>query len=190
MMVRTALLGGVLCSLPLSAWSANLLQNASFNKPAQGVPLGTTVSFTGCHDAGNSAAAGWLMWIISCDPGFNDISTTLVPSTLPGSTGYMQHIVTDGNANGVYQNTIPGTLSTLTSVWVYLNSGCVSVGTGFFGNTGSDDIFCVPGKWFRIPNVPNGVSPTTEIVIYSANWLPGANGADFYVKNASVVAGP
>jgi len=187
-LAKTVLLGGVLCSFPLSAWSANLLKNGNFNKPAAGIPAGTTASFTGCRDAGSAAAAGWLMWINSCDTGVNDVSTTLVPSTL--SSGYMLHVVTDGNGNGAYQNTIPTTASTLTSVWVYVNSGCVAVGTGFFGSTGSDDIFCVTGKWFQVAKVPNGVSPATEIAIYSANWLPGASGADFYVENATVVAGP
>ena len=152
-MVRTVLLAGMLCSFPLSAWSANLLTNGNFNKPTSGVTPGTTVSFTGCHDAGNSAAAGWLMWLNACDPGLNDVSTTLVPTTLPNGTGYMLHVVTDGNANGVYENSIPSTPSTLTSVWVYVNSGCVAVGTGFFSNTGLDDTFCVTGKWFQISKV-------------------------------------
>ena len=186
---RTVLLGALLCSFPLSAWSANLLLNGAFNKPTTGVPAGTTVSFTGCLGAGNSAAANWTMWIKSCDSGFNDISATLVPSTLPGSTGYMQHIVTDGNRNGLVQTSTFNQTSSLTSVWVYVNSGCVAVGTGTGGNTGQDDTFCVPGKWFHIVNVPNGFSPATEIVIYSNNWITGVNGADFYVKNASVVAG-
>jgi hypothetical protein len=189
LMARTVLLAGMFCAFPLSAWSGNLLLNGNFNKPTQGVAPGTTVSSTGCFAAGNSAAANWTMWINSCDAGFNDISATLVPSTLPGTTGYMQHVVTDGNHNGLVQSTFNQT-STLTSVWVYVNSGCVAVGTGTGGNTGLDNIFCVPGKWFQILKVPNGFSPATEIVIYSANWIDGANGADFYVKNASVMAAP
>jgi hypothetical protein len=188
---RVFLLAGMFCSFPLSAWSANLLLNGSFNKPAQGVPVGTPVSYTGlCAAVGNSAAANWNVQIGSCDTGFNDLQATLVPSTLPLSTGYMQHVVTDGNDNGLYQQFTFSAAKTLTSVWVYVNSGCVGVGTGAQSITGLDDIFCVPGKWFQISKVPNDSSPVVEIVIYSANWIPGQNGADFYVKNASVVIAP
>lgn len=189
-MVRIVLLAGMLCSFPLSAWSANLLVNGAFNTPANGVPPGTTVTFTGCHDAGNSAAAHWTMWTNSCDTGSNDLSATLIPTTLPGATGYMQHIVTDGNLNGLVQRFASHSL-TLTTVWIYVNSGCVTVGTGDGGNTLSDDTFCVAGQWFRMLKVPNGVSPSNEIVIYSAaSPALGGQGADFYVESATVVVAP
>lgn len=187
---RAILLGGMVCSFSLSAWSANLLKNATFNLPSKGIPLGTTVSYTGCDVAATSAAADWSMWVNSCATGSDNVSTTLVPSTLPKSTGYMLHIVTDGNQNGVYQSNTFNEPNTLTSVWVYVNSGCVAVGTGDASFTGLDDTFCVTGKWFHIANVPNGFSPATEIVIYSENLIPGAAGADFYVKSGSVVTAP
>jgi hypothetical protein len=188
--IQTLLLAGLLCSLPLSAWSANLLANGSFNKPAPGVPPGTPVSYTNYCSAGNSAADSWTIFVNSCSTGFDDITTTLVPSTLPGSTGYMLQVTTDGNANGIVQSGTFNQTSTVTSIWLYINSGCVTVGTGNGGNTGPDDTFCETGKWFRMTNVPNGVSPGNEIIVYAESQLENGNGADFYVKNASVVAVP
>ena len=187
---RIFLLAGVLCALPVSAFSANLLVNGSFNKPAQGVPLGTPVSYTNYCFGGNSAAADWTIFVNSCSTGYDDITTVLVPSSLPGSTGYMMHVTTDGNANGIVQSGSFNQTDTVSSIWIYINSGCVTVGTGNGGDTGSDDTFCVPGKWFHLTNVPNGVSPANEIIVYAGTQVVGGNGADFYVKNAAVVAAP
>lgn len=188
--LRIFLLAEILCLVPLSSWAANLLANGSFNKPAQGVPPGTPVSYTNYCEAGNSAVASWTIFVNSCSLGFDDISTTLVPSSLPGSSGYMLHVATDGNANGIVQSGSFEQASTMTSIWLYINSGCVTVGTGNGGDTGPDDTFCESGKWFHMSKVPNGVTPANEIIVYSATQLVNGNGADFYVKNASVVTGP
>jgi len=187
---RIFLLAGLLFVFPASAWSANLLLNGGFNKPAQGVPPGTIVSYSNYCYAGNSAAADWTIFVNSCSAGYDDISTVLVPSTLPGSTGYMMHVTTDGNANGIVQTSGFNETSTVTSIWIYINSGCVTVGTGNGGDTGTDDTFCVAGKWFHMTNVPNGVSPANEIIVYSGTQVGGGNGADFYVKNAAVSVAP
>lgn len=187
---RIFLLAALLCAFPVSAWSANLLLNGGFNKPAQGVPPGTIVSYNNYCYAGNSAAADWTIFVNSCSTGYDDISTVLVPSTLPGNTGYMMHVTTDGNANGIVQTSGFNETSTVTSIWIYINSGCVTVGTGNGGDTGTDDTFCVAGKWFHLTNVPNGVSPANEVIVYSGTQVGGGSGADFYVKNAAVSAAP
>jgi len=79
-----------------------------------------------------------------------------------------------------------GQSSTLSSTWVYINSGCVTIGTGDGGDTGIDEATCESGRWFEFFKVPNGYSPANEFIVYSVI----TTGADFYVKNASVVAAP
>lgn len=173
----------LVCAVPLGLWSQNLLLNPGFNNPAQGVPPGTPVSYTGFCFAGNSAAANWTVFVNSCG---TNISTVLVPSTLPGSNGYMIHVTTTGAANGIVQSGTFSHPNTFSSAWVYINSGCVTIGTGNGGDTGIDEATCETGRWFHFSKVPNGVSPSNEIIVYSVITA----GADFYVKNASAVAAP
>jgi len=181
--------GALLVSLvPMRSWAGpNLLINGSFNQPAQGVPPGTPTSFTGCQFGGISAAADWTTFVNSCTAGQNHLSTVLVPSTLPGTGGYMIHVITDGNANGIVQYATFEEPKTLASIWMYINRGCVTVGTGDDGHTGPDATFCETGKWFHLINVPNGVSPANEVIVYSGTSYLASVGADFYVKNAMVV---
>jgi hypothetical protein len=166
---------------PAGLRSQNLLINGGFNKPAVGVAPGMPVSATECNfPGGESAAANWTVYINGC----GTVTTTLVPSTAPNGGAYMIHVTaTDSNA-GIVQYGFANQASTLTSVWVYINSGCVMIGTGDSGSTGLDEATCELGRWFHFSRVPNGDSPANEIIVYS---LLGAS--DFYVDNASVVAG-
>lgn len=185
-LLRTLLAQAILvCVVPLGLWSQNVLSNSGFNTPAAGVPPGTPVSYSNFCYAGNSAAADWSVWVNNCSQGGDDISTVLVPSTLPGTSGYMMHVITDGNANGIVQTPFHSQqTNTLASLWVYVNSGCVLIGTGDGGDTGLDEATCETGRWFHFSRVPNGVTPATEFIVYSLF------NADFYVKDASVVPAP
>ena len=71
-------------------------------------------------------------------------------------------------------------------MWVYVNSGCVGMGTGDGANTSpSDEMTCVTKNWIEF-KVPNGVSPASEFIVYAVI----GPGADFYVDNAKVVIAP
>jgi len=170
------------CLAPAGLWSQNLLINGGFNKPAAGVAPGTTVSATECDAPGGwSAAANWTVYIHGC----GTVTTTLEPSTAPNGGAYMIHVTATGSYAGIVQYGFAAQTSTLTSVWVYINSGCVMIGTGNGGSTGLDEATCETGRWFHFSRVPNGDSPANEIIVYSLLYP-----SDFYVDNANVVAGP
>jgi hypothetical protein len=171
------------CLMPLTLSAQNLLSNPGFEKPATGVPPGTPVDYTDYCEGGSSAAAAWYVWVNACG---TDISTELIPSTLPGGGKYMMHVVTTGTANGIYQNGFANETRTLTSIWVYLNSGCIGMGTGDGADTPDTDVMsCEAGAWIEF-KAPNGGTPANEFLVYAV-FTPGA---DFYVDKASVVAAP
>jgi hypothetical protein len=171
------------CFVSLGLWSQDLLLNGSLDKPAPGVPPGTLVSYTDlCNGPGSSAADYWTVYVNGCA----NISTELVPSTLPNTKGYMIHVTTTGEGSGIVQSATFSQSSTLSGAWVYINSGCVSMGTGDGGDTGIDEATCETGRWFQFSHVPNGISPANEFIVYSVITA----GADFYVKNANVVVAP
>jgi len=180
------------CALPLAIPAANLLQNPGFEEPAPGVPPGKTVSYTmtSCQTGtgGPSAAAGWGIWVNTCG---TEVSTTLVPSTAPNGGNYMLHVVTDGLSNGIYEN-FSSTPQTVSSIWVFVNSGCIGMGTGFYQNTAdTDEMTCLTGHWIHFYSVPNGHSPATEFLVYAVadggNPASATKGADFYVDNGQVL---
>ena len=111
--------------------------------------------------------------------------------TAPNGGRYMLHVVTAGNGNGIVQDFASQT-KTLSSVWVYLNSGCTGMATGDGGNTlQTDEMTCETGSWIQF-KVPSGQSPAFEFIVYSvqvavrsADLPPGA---DFYLDNVSVKA--
>jgi hypothetical protein len=178
------------CLMPLTLSAENLLLNPGFNKPAAGVPPGTIVSLAVCQETGGSAAANWTVWINDCG---SDVSTQLIPSAAPSGGSYMVHVVTTGNGNGIVQCCFANQTTTLSSVWVYVNSGCVGMGTGDGGNTvQTDEMTCEAGSWIQF-KAPNGVSPASEFIVYSVGVVNNAGestvGADYYVDNAKVVAG-
>lgn len=171
------------CLIPLTTWGQNLVLNPGFEHPAKGVSPGTTVTYTDACMGGTTAAAEWSAWINTC-PG--DISTTLVPSTAPNGGSYMIHVVTNGIDNGIWYCCFASQPLTTSSVWVYVNSGCVGMGTGDYANTSPmDEMTCVVGHWIQF-KAPNGITPATEFIVYSV--IDGS--ADFYVDNARVVAAP
>jgi hypothetical protein len=174
--------------MPMTLHAQNLISNPGFEKPAAGVPPGTPVAFTTCDAVGGSAAANWIVWINDCG---TNISTELVPSIAPNGGKYMMHVVTTGNGNGIVQDFASQT-KTLSSVWVYLNSGCIGIGTGDGGNTlQTDEITCETGSWIQF-KAPSGESPSFEFIVYSVEVavriVDSAPGADFYVDNVSVKA--
>ncbi len=174
----------VFCSTGLSE---NLLVNPGFETPASGITPPTSVSFTNFCSAGISAAANWTIFVNSCTPGANDISTQLLPSTAPDGGSLMMHVTTDGAFNGIVQVFLPintGPTEAEGSAWVFVNRGCVHIGTGNDGNTGPNAITCVTGQWIHL-SAPNGVSPANEFIVYS-----NGGGADYFVDNASVVEIP
>ena len=175
----------LICLAPVGVWSQNLLITPGFNQPATGIAPGTTVTVTTCNAPGGmSAAANWTVYINGC----GTVTTTLVPSTAPNGGAYMMHVTaTDSNA-GIVQYGFTAQPNTLTSVWVYINSGCVMIGTGDSGATGLDEATCETGRWFHFSRVPNGSTPANEIIVYSL-LFPWNVSSDFYVDNASVVAG-
>jgi len=126
----------VACLMPFPIWAQNLLPNPGFETPATGVTPGTTVTYTNYCLGGDSAAADWLIWINTCG---TDISTTLLPSTAPKGGSYMIHVVTNGVNNGIYYCCFTSQPKTTSSVWVYVNSGCVGMGTGDYANTSPGD---------------------------------------------------
>lgn len=173
------------CLMPLTMSAANLVPNPGFETPATGVTPGTPVSYTDFCEGGTSAAADWLVWVNTCP---SDISTTLLPSTAPNGGSYMLHVVTNGAENGIYFCCFANHAATRSSVWVYVNSGCVGMGTGDGATTSpTDEITCVTGQWIEFYKVPNGVSPASEFIIYAAPVSVSSPGADFYVDNAKVV---
>ena len=165
--------------------ATNLLLNPGFEIPATGVVPPAFVSYTNYCAAGNSAAADWTIYVNECG---SDIATQLLPSTLPNGGNYMLHLVTNGGGNGIVQSGTFNRPKTLSSIWVFINSGCVGFGTGNGGDTSeTDEMSCLTGHWIHL-QVPNGVSPANEVIIYSLpNPFNGTTGADFYLDNGVVV---
>lgn len=174
------------CFMPLTLLAQNLLPNGGFEKAAPGVPPGTSVIYTNyCGNGASSAAADWMVSIDVCG---GNLTSTLVPSTAPSGGKYMMHVVTDSINSGIGENEgFANQTKTLSSVWVYVNSGCVGIGTGNAAFTvDTDEITCETGTWIEFFRVPNSVTPSNTFVVYA---FP-ATGADFYVDNAKVVAAP
>jgi hypothetical protein len=171
------------CLMPLTLSAQNLLHNPGFEKPATGVPPGTPVAYTDYCLGGATAAADWDVWVNTCG---TNISTELIPSTLPVGGKYMMHVVTTGTLNGIFQNGFANQTTTLTSIWVYVNSGCIGMGTGDGADTPyTDEMTCEAGSWIEF-KAPNGGVPANEFLVYAVLTA----GADFYVDKASVVAAP
>jgi hypothetical protein len=170
---------GLLLAAPSALLASNLLTNPGFENNT--VPYGTTVSATGACRGGGSAASNWSSWINSC-PG--DLSSVLLPTTLPGGDSWMMNIRTNGAYNGIFQIFF-GAPTLYGSAWLFLNSGCAGIGTGNGPLTGIDITTCVHGQWEHL-EARNGTSPASEFIIYSTS--PG--GADFFVDNASVSSTP
>jgi len=179
----------LVCALPLTMAAQNLLPNGGFERRAAGVSPGTPVSYTTCDSYGPSAAAVWTVWLNTCG---TEITTTLVPSTAVNGGNYMMHVVTTGANNGLVIK-FSGAAQTSSTLSVFVNSGCVGMGTGDGSYTAdTDGMTCLTGQWVTFTKVPNAYSPANEFVVYSVvnpQFLTGG-GADFYVDNGRIVAVP
>jgi len=174
--------------------ASNLLTNPVFEILHVGATAGQTMVHPGCNQAGFSPAGDWTTWMNSCflDPSTHILTTELVPSTAPNGSHYMIHVVTDGGRNGIVQGGLWSAPKTNSSAWVFVNKGCVGIGTGAGGNTHADANTCDKGKWIHLQAL-NGVSPATEFIIYSVavDGVPDSlKGADFFADNAEVVSFP
>jgi hypothetical protein len=171
-----------------AAGSANLLANPGFTAAG---PSGAYTSFTSTGAGSNfgPSAAGHWNWYAR---NFHSASTDLLPPT-SGRTGKMIHVTTDGSAGGIYQVFAPaggGPATASFSVWVYVVEGAVAVGLGNGGSTGPAKLDTQPGQWVNVTG-SNTSSPANEFIVYG--WREGgvttSTYSDFYVANASVVAG-
>lgn len=174
----------LLAAVNLCADPMNLLLNPGFETPASGVSPGTPVVLTGLDNSGGgSAAADWTIW--SNGPG--NISTDLVPSTLPSGGSYMIEVTTTGSDGGLVQQffSTPAN-SALASAWVWIVSGCVGIGTGDDGFTPISSSTCTTGTWIDL-TAGNASSPATEFIVYDTM---ASVGATFFVDNTSVTPTP
>ncbi|HXJ94783.1 MAG TPA: PEP-CTERM sorting domain-containing protein [Terriglobia bacterium] len=172
----------LLAAVNLSADPINLLLNPGFETPASGVTPGTPVNLTGLNNSGgSSAAADWNVW----SNGPADMSTVLVPSTLPGGGSYMLEVTTTGTNGGLIQDFLgtPAAAATA-SVWVWIVSGCVGMGSGDDGDTSVDAQSCTTGSWIDL-SAPSGSTPVTAFLVYDTSA-----GANFFVDNAAVTPTP
>jgi hypothetical protein len=175
--------------------STNLLTNPGFEILHFGSTPGKPILYPGCKGPGFSPAGDWTTWMNSCywDSSSHTLTTELVPSTAPSGSHYMIHVITDGRDNGIVQSAIWSAPKTKSSAWVFVNKGCVGIGTGNGGNTNPNDATtCETGKWMHL-QAPNGVSPANEFIIYSVavDGVPDSlKGADFFADNAEVVSVP
>ncbi len=95
-------------------------------------------------------------------------------------------VCTNGDGNGIVQVFAAdpnGPQHTRSSVWVFVLRGQVCMGTGHGGNTGRDAKSTKTYEWEQL-HAPNGVSPATEFIVYSAS----GDGAWYFVADASVIA--
>jgi hypothetical protein len=141
----------------------NLIQNESFEMVG---PFGAQTSFTGIHGGGSSAVASW-------DVFHNTQGTTRtshIPSNAPGGGAKMLHVYTTGANNGVVQKMGPnpnsGFPKVYASVWVFVQSGQVCLGTGNAGFTHCDATSTTLNQWVHL-KACNGSSPANGVIIYS-----------------------
>lgn len=177
---------GLAASLLLAAINvsaSNLLLNPGFETPATGVSPGTPVVLNGLDNSGGgSAAADWTVW----SNGSANITTELVPSTLPGGGSYMIEVTTTGNDGGLVQDFSSTASAAMASAWVWITSGCVGIGSGADGSTGIDASSCTTGQWIDL-SAPNDTSPVTQFILYDTQ---ASSGAMFFVDNAAVAPTP
>jgi len=164
-----------------SAATTNLLANPDF---AQVSTSGEQTVLNGAGATGDSAAAHWTVY----NTGAGGTTTELMPSTRGGGKSMIHVVTTDDKPNsgsGLVQAFLPvgtGPGHVTSSVWIFVKTGTVFIGTGNGGNTGIDARTSVIGKWIEL-KARNGVSPANMLIIYGQS-----PGADFYVDSASVAA--
>ena len=166
----------LMLALAADAHAGLILSNASFDTPNSNY---TSTTLTGVRHWGPSAAAHWTTW----NNTWGTTLTTLLPSTLPGGGTNMIHVETTGGRNGIGQVMAPfntGPSNVVTSAYVYVLSGKVSLGTGNGGSAAADVISTTTNRWERL-QAPNGHAPANEVVVYSYGGP-----ANYYVGNVSI----
>ena len=144
----------------------NLLSNGSFEL---GLNQGHSTFLEGTGP-GISSATNWTLF-------HNNLGSTestrvpaeTVPERLPGSGNSLMRIEASHERNGLVQvfgdlNTGPAIVES--SVWVYVESGNVSLGTGNGGNTGVDATSTTTGRWEKLTS-RNGIWPANELILYA-----------------------
>ncbi|GAA3339468.1 hypothetical protein GCM10020358_23370 [Amorphoplanes nipponensis] len=129
---------------------------------------------------GPAAAEDWSIWN-------NADATTasrVLPTTRPGSTGWMLHVTTTAAGCGIVQQwtaTGSGPDQAVASAWVLVRRGRVGLGTGNGGSTGIDVTGAPSGDWVLLRALAGG-TPVNEVILYAVDAL----GADFYVDRIGV----
>lgn len=128
---------------------------------------------------GTSAAAEWIVQAVRG----GTVRTELLPSTRkPG--GKMIHVVTNDQYGGISQVWSPpgtGPARVQTEVWIYLNRGVVTIGTGNSGNVTPDAYATKTGQWVLISS-RNNSCPANYTLLFSETPA----GADFYVDDVRI----
>lgn len=175
----TAVVALAVCGLGMGQARAELLYNPGFDIVG---PNGDTTTYTGLF-AGPSAADGYEVFH-NTDA---TTRTTLEPSTRPGGSGNMIHVLTTGANCGLDQVFLPfntGPDNATFSVWLYVLSGTVGVGVGNGGNTSLSAFSTVHEQWQLVTGIAAN-SPGNNFIIYAAG-----GGAHFYAEDASVTPAP
>ena len=153
----------------------NLVRNPRFEHARPVVPP----PLVGLH-GGMAAAEEWYLW--------NNLDVTtiseLIPTTRPGGSGSMLHLITGGGSCGLVQawaNTDTGPDVALVQAWVCVVRGSVMLGCGNGGNTGEDVRSTQHGEW-ELLEAPNGVSPANEVIVYASD----PEGAEYFVDHVAV----
>lgn len=146
---------------------SNLLANGSFE---EGLPLGSS-DFLDGRGPGTSSATSWTLFHNSSgSTETTRVPAEQVPERLPGSGDSIMRVEASHDRNGLVQ--VFGALDTgpvivESSVWVFVESGEVYLGTGNGGNTGADTHSSSTGRWELLKS-RNGVWPANELVLYSS----------------------
>jgi hypothetical protein len=165
---------------PMSFLSDNLAENASFEVPDAGVPLGTETCWQNGDPTLPSAADGWFMH--SSNDGAT-VCSRLVSSTAPNSAGTrMLRFTAGGNEGGVFQNLdLDPEKSYMFSVWVFVRTGQVAIQSNAF--TGGPVAWSTKhGQWEQLRVCTNSLFSTNSLVVYNQDPAGGA----FFVDRAEL----
>ena len=158
---------------PFAFASANLAQNPSFETggPPQTFPPGPS-------STPPSAATGWLMHTSN---NLATITTSRVPTTVPGPGGtFMLHIVSGSTEGGVFQQ-INSPAKVMFSVWVLVRRGHVFLELN--GGTASPGAWSTKHRqWEQIRACSDGSDATGFFAV--VNEEP--TGGDFYIDRAEI----
>jgi hypothetical protein len=156
--------------------AANLLEHLQFENAG---PSGARTAAGGIGAVGSSAAEPWNVW-----NGANGTTMTeLLPSTRrPGRK--MLHVRTTAATSGIWCFWLPaasGPPRVISSAWLQVNRGRVTIGSGNAGATVPDAASAPQTDWQRV-EAANHVCPANATLIYSDEH----GGADFFIDEVVV----